>query len=62
MANVKVPLTVKEVEQLKAPGVHSVGGFPGLCLQVTPPVGDRESCATRLAVNAKSLAWAHFRR
>lgn len=39
MANVKVPLTVKEVEQLKATGVHSVGGFPGLCLQVTPSGG-----------------------
>jgi integrase len=39
MANVKVPLTVKEVEQLRATGVHSVGGFPGLCLQVTPSGG-----------------------
>ena len=35
MANLKAPLSVKEVEQLKSEGSHAVGGVPGLLLQVT---------------------------
>ena len=36
MANLKSPLSVKEVEQLRSDGLHAVGGVPGLLLQVSP--------------------------
>ena len=36
MANLKSPLSVKEIEQLRSDGLHAVGGVPGLLLQVSP--------------------------
>ena len=36
MANLKSPLSVKEVEHLRSDGLHAVGGVPGLLLQVSP--------------------------
>jgi len=35
MANLKSPLSVKELEQLRDQGLHAVGGVPGLLLKVS---------------------------
>ena len=35
MANLKSPLSVNELEQLRDQGLHAVGGVPGLLLKVS---------------------------
>lgn len=39
MPRIAKVLSAKAVEKIKTPGVHAVGGVPGLALQVAPPTG-----------------------
>ena len=50
MARVAKTLTALEVNRLSIPGLHAVGGVPGLCLRVLPPPSASRNWTLRILV------------